>query len=379
MRGLRAAIAIVAVGVAGFAAFQLARVDTTFGSGIGPDRAMGMAEVSTWASASDRVAMAQDVLATRPIDGRAYRVLALARGKPALLDVANARWPRDPMTLASLTDRALAAGDIAGGLEHFDALLRIAPGLRAEMLPLLLPHLGDARVREALVDRLAQDPPWRHAFLAGLRDDSAHAADADALLAALAERVPPDEDAMRTRIDVLDHAGRHADARRAWLASVHVSESNPVFDGAFEHPEIQGGYGWRLGDVPGVLTEYTPDAPQGRGVSLSLEFEDRAITSTGVQQKLALPPGRYRLQSAALDRVGGERPFEWRIACREGARIASLPLARTGEWTTQSVGFEVPADCEGQTLVLANAARSLAEKRLRGRLLVDDVGIFLVP
>ncbi|UHQ18458.1 hypothetical protein LVB87_09555 [Lysobacter sp. KIS68-7] len=379
MRGVRAAIAIVAVGVVGFAALQLSRVDTDVGPALGPDRAMRLADVGTSAPASERVVLARDVLAARPLDGRAYRVLALAQDKPQLLDVANARWPRDPMTLASLTDRALAAGDIAAGLTHFDALLRVAPGVRAEMLPLLLPHLHDARVREALVDRLAQDPPWRHAFLRGLREDTAYAADSEALLAALATRVPPDEDALRTRIDVLDHAGRPADARRAWLASVHAAEANPVFDGAFEHPEIQDGYGWRLGDVPGVLSEYATDAPQARGVSLSLEFEDRAIASTGVQQKLALPPGRYRLQSAALDRVASERPFEWRIACRDGARIASLPLARTGEWTTQSVDFEVPSDCEGQTLLLANSARSMAEKRLRGRLLVDDVGIFLVP
>ena len=57
------------------------------------------------------------------------------------------------------------------------------------MLPLLMPHLHDARVRDALVDRLAQDPPWRHAFLAGLREETTPAADAETLLAALARRM----------------------------------------------------------------------------------------------------------------------------------------------------------------------------------------------
>ena len=77
--------------------------------------------------------------------------------------------------------------------------------------------------------------------------------------------------------------------------------------------------------------------------------------------------------------MASERPFEWRIACREGAPIARLPLERTGAWATQSMDFEVPPGCAGQSLVLSNAARSLAEKRMRGRLLVDDVRIILAP
>ena len=43
----------------------------------------------------------------------------------------------------------------------------------------------------------------------------------------------------------------------------------------------------------------------------------------------------------------------------------------------QSVAFEVPSTCFAQTLSLVHAARSLPERRLRGRLSIDDVGIFL--
>ena len=92
---------------------------------------------------------------------------------------------------------------------------------------------------------------------------------------------------------------------------------------------------------------------------------------------LSQQTNNIRLQSAALDQVVSERPFEWRITCRGGGRIASLPITRNGAWTTQAVAFEVPPMCLGQDLVLANAARSLAEKRLRGRLAIDDVRIFL--
>ena len=379
MAALRAGAALAIATVVVIAAVQLARVDTTWGRAVGPDRLVRQLDASP-APAEARVAAAREVLQARPVDGRAYRAIALASDRPELLDIANARWPRDVPTRASLADRALAAGDADTGLMHLDALLRIEPWTRESMLPLLLPHLGDARVRDALVERLAADPPWRGAFLTSLRSDVARADDAAAVLAALAMRVPADDALMQARVEVLDRAGRHAEARAAWVASLPSAQrglAGPVFDGGFEAPAVRAGYGWRFRDLPGVMIDITGDMPRNGNGALSIEFDDRAVRFDSVEQRLALSPGDYRLEAAALDRVDSDRPFEWRLSCRGGAELARLPLARTGDWNAQSVTFAVPADCAGQRLVLVHAARSLAERRLRGRLLIDDLGIFL--
>jgi hypothetical protein len=324
-----------------------------------------------------RAAEARRILEVRPIDGRAYRVLALAEQRDALLPIANARWPRDALTRATLADRALADGDVDAGLTHLDALLRTNPRTRERILPLLMPCLGDTRVRDAMVDRLSQDPPWRGALFAALRSDAASAADADALLVALGKRVPPDDQALQTRIAVLDRAGRAAEARAVWLASVNERDAGPVFDGGFERPDVGGGYAWVLDDVPGVVMAYATDEVHGGGSALSIDFDDRTVQFAAVRQSLALAPGRYRLEAAALDRVDSTRPFQWRVLCKGGAELARLPLARERDWQVQSMDFDVPTDCPAQTLYLAHAARSLPERRLRGRLLVDDVRIFL--
>ena len=165
MRAARATFAILAAGAAAFGAVQLARVDADVGPAFGPDRVQRTLDAVPTPSA-EQIAAARDVLDARPLDGRAYRAIALAQHRPGLLDTANARWPRDPMTRASLTDRALAEGDVATGLQHLDALLRVAPELSATFVPLLMPHLGDARVREALADRLSENPPWRGSLFA---------------------------------------------------------------------------------------------------------------------------------------------------------------------------------------------------------------------
>jgi len=268
---------------------------------------------------------------------------------------------------------------VDAGLEHLDALLRTQPSTRSLMLPLLLPYLGDNRVREALVDRLAQDPPWRDAMFAALRSEAAPALDAEALLVALGNRVPPDDAALQTRIAVLDRAGRAAEARALWLASMEVRDAGLVFDGGFEQPSVAATspYAWRFDDVPGAVIGYAHDEVRSGDAALSIEFDDRAVRFASVHQSLALAPGHYRLEAAALDRVESTRPFEWRLACKGGAEIARLPLARGREWNVQSVAFDVPAGCAAQSMSLMHAARSLPERRLRGRLSIDDVGIFL--
>ena len=85
----------------------------------------------------------------------------------ALYATAVARWPRDRIARATLADRAFAADDVDGGLHHIDALLRVAPAVRATVLGKLMPYLGDPRIRDGLVARLAADPPWRGAVAAG--------------------------------------------------------------------------------------------------------------------------------------------------------------------------------------------------------------------
>ena len=145
---------------------------------------------------------------------------------------------------------------------------------------------------------------------------------------------------------------------------------------SFEHPEVQGGYGWRFDDIPGVQIDYDTLSPRTGTSALAVEFLDRAVKFAGVHQALALAPGHYRFEAAARDGVSGTRPFEWRISC-DGGVIATLPIARDDTWHLQSTAFEVPPDCRKQALVLAHTGRSMEERRLQGRLLVDDLGIFL--
>lgn len=404
---LRWTTAIAAAAVMAIAAIQLARVDADLGAPFGPDRIVHALDASP-ALASTDAAQARLALRDRPVDGAAYRVLAQAEDAVghadragALYATAVARWPRDRIARAELADRAFAGEDIEAGLTHLDALLRVAPELRAAVLASLMPYLGDPRIAAGLLARLAANPPWRDAVPAALLaatpptaptapaaptatatapTTAPATATAEALLATLATRIPPTPAELQARMTLLDRLGRPAQARAIWLTTLAPDDraaAGLVFDGGFERPGVVDGYAWQLSAPPGAAIGYAAaGAYQGQS-ALAIGFDGRAVQFAGVRQRLALPAGRYRLQLAARNRVDTARPFVWRVACDAGspAPLAELPVPVTGagQWQTIAVAFEVPPACASQSLQLHHTARSLAEQRLAGDLLFDAV------
>lgn len=365
-------------------AFQQARVDAGVGAASGPDRLLRLVDADPAVTPLDE-ARIRAVLRDRPIDGRAYRVLAQAsaangEGTHAseLLRVAVARAPRDHVARALLAEQAFAAGDLATGMAHIDAVLRIAPHARADILALLMPHLADGAVRAAFVERIALDPPWRGALPAALRADTTDPEAAEALLAELARRIAPSNGERQARILLLDTLGQSAAARRLWLATLPAEAryaAGLVFDGGFEHPAIGGGYGWQFDAPAGSGIAFDTDDARAGDASLSIRFDGRAVQFAGVRQRLALAPGAYRLSASSRMRVDSTRPFAWRITCHAGARLAELALPQAQDWRAASMDFVVPPGCPGQLLQLHHLARSLAERRLVGTLAIDAVRV----
>jgi hypothetical protein len=74
------------------------------------------------------------------------------------LAIAVRRAPRDRLTRAAAIDRAFARGDVETGLLHLDALLRVAPGVREEMLQRLARLLEHEEIQAALLPRLEWIP-----------------------------------------------------------------------------------------------------------------------------------------------------------------------------------------------------------------------------
>jgi hypothetical protein len=383
MKGARVAFVAVVCGAALWAAIALARVDAPLGEPKGPDRLVNAIDNGV-ITGTDRNVVAKDILSQRPIDGRAFRVLAQSEGSSAsdkLLGIAVKRAPRDRFTRAVSIERAFASGDVEAGMLHLDALLRVVPGAREDMLRRLAFLLGHEEIQTAVLARLQYEPDWRAALVAALKSPDVPAEPALRLLERLSEKAMLQPHETDARIALLNRLGRNQEARGVWLRSLPASARNRadamgVFDGGFEQPDINGGFGWRITDQPGLTVAYDDVTPIEGQRSLLLEFDGRAISGVGVEQSIALPAGRYRLSTSVENTTDAARAFLMEVVC-QGATSTQLslelPVATRG-WQRSQDELSIPASgCAGQVLRLRYPARSLQERMVSGALRLDEI------
>jgi hypothetical protein len=379
---------IIAVGcllaVGAWMAVGLSRVDAPLGSPLGPDRQMRALDDGLIEGNQARVAQAKEVLRVHPIDGRAFRALAQAETDTervqALGAIAVRRAPRDRLARAAAIVRAFAIGDVESGMEHLDALLRVDARVREGMLQRLALLLAHDEIQTALLDRLSHNPDWRPSLAAVLKTPQTPAEPAALLLERLAARSRLHPRELDARIELLGRLGRNAEARAVWLRSLPAQAQGGgdalVFDGGFERPDIGGGYGWRIGQQPALAVAYDDLAPLEGRYALALTFTGRAVNALGLDQPLALIPGRYRLELAVENRTETARPFMLEVVC-QGAPIPQLSLslpAGGAAWARSSGTFDIPGTgCPGQVLRLRYPGRSLQERMVSGTLRLDAI------
>ncbi len=385
---LRAGAGLFAVVAVAWLAWQQLRVDANAGAPFGPDRRVAAVRGSAGDAKALTVA-AREILRDRPVDGGAFRLLGLAAGLESesqravdFYRTASRLSPRDDIAQAMLVDASFAQGRVDEGVHHLDALLRVAPHLRAQMLASLLPYTGNPELVDALVGALAADPPWREALVPVLH--GADPAQAEGLLSAVAgaTRLLPAE--LAVRVEALTALGEHARARDVWLQSLSETDralDGLPFDGGFEGADQTGGFGWSWGDEPGVTISVDAIDPAQGQQSLQADFSGRVVRFIGPRQRLALAPGTYEISSSVDDRTGSPRRFAWFVQCTQGPNLVELDLpgSPTPHWQTERASFDVPPDCLSQQLTLRHTGRSMAERQISGVLRVDNVRLRKVP
>jgi tetratricopeptide (TPR) repeat protein len=313
--------------------------------------------------------LARRGIAAYPLDGRNYRVLASVADarddKPSalhLLAIALARSPRDLRSHMKLAEYALKAGDIDGALRQLDPILRIEPEEEAELFPRMARLTEAPMTSAAFVRVLSQRPPWRGRFLQTLaaseRDPAAVARLYRALRTTNPQSLSESEVGYWVTRQINDHDW--ASARAAWVSSLATAQRRAlgnVFDGSFAFPASGSGFGWRMPPVPGVDVKIVASPASAAGNALTIDFAGMSVTSTGVQQLLALTPGTYVLRgNAQASALATGRGLQWTLVCADGPQLTlgtSPLLIGTQHWTDFEVGFEVPpARCGGQWLRL---------------------------
>jgi tetratricopeptide (TPR) repeat protein len=325
-------------------------------------------------------ALARQLLAHSPADGRGYRLLAqiaadggdVERAR-ALFAIAARRAPRDLETRAWLVEDAISRQDAEAALHHIDSVLLFAPGAGERLYPLLGGLSADPGFAAALARRLAEHPPWRGRLLASLqharRDDPAAL---DRILAAMHARGGLDEAEFQAWIEGLMEQGRWGEAHARW-ASREMERGRPVallYNGDLTQEPSGSGFDWRISKIPGML----PTVERGAsGGVLRLDFLGRRLAAGPlVQHALLLPPGRYALAwSERTDALRATAGLRWLIACdgSDAPLVQAEPSDGTRPRRERTLVFTVPAGgCERQWLRLATGGTTQGGQVIGGQL-----------
>ena len=284
-----------------------------------------------------------------------------------LMEEARRRRPTYTLARLSLMGYYARAGRHFDAISEADVAVRLSPEATQAILPVLADMLHHPEARDEIARVLHRNPGWRASFLE-VAEPRIRPQDAAGLLDALRKLRPPHGTAHEEQllVDTLARAGRHAEARAAWLRLVPPGErtqSSLVFDGDFRGASAPPPFNWTFTDAEAGRAQPSTGGA-GESAHLAVSYFGAAAT-TLAEQTVVLGPGRYTLSlSAKADRETPSGALAWRIACiPSNAEIGVLRLERfnTSGYGRYKADFEVPAGCRAQKLTLAATPGDLSQ------------------
>ncbi len=247
---------------------------------------------------------------------------------------------------------AVARGDVAGALRHYDIALRTSKTAPDLLFPVLLAAIDDPAIRAGLTVTMKRRPLWAADFVtyaAVARNDPQSTALLFAKLRRAGVQIPASETARV--IDRLLEAGASDDAWRYYTLLHPGSDPrrsrDPTFTGNARWPSQ---FEWKPSEDGSISTSIQ------RNGSTSL-FDFSVPVGEGgplLRQIQVLPPGAYQLQgqSSGIEQVDEARPY-WTLTCLDGRELGRVVVPNSSQAKGQFSGrFDVPQGCGVQQLTL---------------------------
>lgn len=345
------------------------------------DAAVGAA--ATALGEGDRMradALARMALSLSPVRADALSTLAYAIGEGGdramsaklMSNAARLSWRDETAQLWKL-GQEMDTGAYGAAVYRMDALLE--QDLHREQLLENLRHASSySDGQNALVERLAERPKWRAAYLGALAGLTAEGyADHERVLRRLRfSAAPPSSEEIDAFLARLVGEGRFLEARAALVHLTPPTRStNLVNDAefaAFDRGESSSPFSWKR-QVPSGLSialEPNPLDPSTRHLTVR---STSPYIGPVISQLLILPPGRYRLIGDVRGgRVELNMPLDWTLTCVGGADPpgAGRPVQQmAGGWSRLHKIIVIPSEgCPAQRLELvANTDLQILDAR----------------
>jgi len=335
---------------------------------------------------------ARTVLLASPLDPRALRILGQLSptdiSAQPFMQASTERSKHEILSNYWMLQRTFLNGDYRKSVEYADILLRSQVHLVDFVAPILTRIAeskgGDLPVKQVL----ANDPPWRRAFLITMLPGITDARTPLNLMLDLQEHgMPPTTEELSNYLAFLMKNKLYDIAYYVWLQFLPPEQVNNVellFNGQFRFNPSGLPFDWVFSNGGSMRSEIAehPDRPGDH--ALFIEFVDGQVDNGAVKQITTLPPGAYTFTASEKGNIQARRGMRWKIACVDnltdvlGESEAIAGMHR--EWRPISVAFTVPAnDCPAQQVWLELDARTQSERMVSGSGWFADLAIVKAP
>ena len=259
---------------------------------------------------------------------------------------------RDLQTQLWAVENAVAGGNIAQALRHYDVALRTSRIAADLMFPVMASAISDATISDALARTLATRPPWAENFIDHAASNAPDSRAAVRLLARLRQLdMPVSQEVQAGVIGRLLDQEHVADAWSFYASirprATRIASRDPRFTADVSAPSRFDWMAINDGGVSAVLQ-------QGNGGGV-LDFSvGPGAAGVVLQQVQVLPPGRYRLRghSVGIAQAPGAQPY-WQLICRDGRELGRIPVPNSDVAGGMFGGdVQVTNACPVQTLAL---------------------------
>ena len=326
-----------------------------------------------------------------PANGRVYLALARLRegqgedGRAAkLVATATHLAPMRGAVQLGAAELWFKQGQWDQGIESLSMALELRPQLRERLYPVFLRLAEDPQTRLGFATLLRNPPSWWESFFAFT---AKHAVDTSVAGAFYQTRFQqgqkPTAEERRHLLNRLEKDGRFHEAYFVWPNSLDAEQLDAlgnVYNGGFELPLSDEGFGWRIPKIRGAWLESMPTYGAKGERALHVTFQGQRVRFRHLYQYLLLEPGDYHFRGRVWpDSLQTSQGVRWVVRCMpDSGEILGTSERFLGStpWRQFVTQFTVPAeDCRVQELRLELVGRYAQEFEASGAIWFDALGI----
>jgi len=334
-----------------------------------------------------------------PSDGRVLLSLGkywLEENETSLADKfvqqATKSLPNDAYTHIEASFFWLRRNNLDNAIQSWNVALQTTPQLKSRIFPLLMSWIEEGTMKKSINSVAAHPPVWWQEFFEYAAQNASQIKSLDQLYNL--RRQSPIKITQKEReayVSRLQQEGLWPEAFLAWLNGLGAEGlkfMGQPYNGNFEAPLTQSGFGWKVRKASGVLVETELTFGNNGQRALHFVFQGENVPYNHFSQTLFLAPARYRLSGQvrpdSLVTTGGLR---WRLRClTDTPHPQTSPIEKIlgeserflgiGQWRQYEIEFEVLDDnCKAQDFRLESKVKNRGDAIISGEIWFDSIVI----